>query len=100
MPNLAWIGLGNMGMAMALNLAEAVKPDTLKVFNRTLSRSQELADQSSAIIEVTETYEELISNTDIIFICLANDAALMSTLDGLLNAGSLESKVICEMSSE
>lgn len=89
-----------MGIAMAKNLAESIKPEGLKVFNRTTSRSEELAQDSSAIIEVCESIREL-DGTDLFFICLANDQALSSTIDGLIDSGiTLKGKTVCDMSSE
>lgn len=99
MPNLAWIGLGNMGIAMAKNLAESIKPSELKVYNRTTSRSEELARDSSAIIDVCESIKGL-EGTDVFFICLANDEALTSTIDALVESGiKLAGKTVCDMSS-
>lgn len=100
MPNLAWIGLGNMGIAMAKNLADSIKPQELKVFNRTRSRSEELAKESSAIIEVCDSIGELVQGSDIIFICLADDKAVTSTIDSVLESGNLNGKLVCDMSSK
>lgn len=89
-----------MGIAMAANLAESIKPSELKVYNRTQSRSEELAKKSSAIIDICSSLEEL-SGTDIFFVCLANDDALTSTIDSLLHSNvELKGRTVCDMSSE
>lgn len=89
-----------MGYAMSANLAESIKPAELKVFNRTRARAEKLEEESSAIIDVCTTIDELVSTTDIIFICLSDDGALKSSIDTILNASDLKGKLVCDMSSK
>lgn len=89
-----------MGYAMSANLAESLKPDELKVFNRTRARAEQLEKESSAIVEVCDTIDEIVSGSDIIFICLSDDGALKSSIDIILKAADLHGKVVCDMSSE
>lgn len=88
-----------MGIAMAKNLAEGIKPASLKVYNRTLTRSRLLEETSSAIIDVAENLDEIVHDTDIIFICLSDDSALSMTIDALVSTKRMNKKIICDMSS-
>lgn len=89
-----------MGYAMSANLAESIKPAELKVFNRTKARAEQLEKESSAIIDVCESIEELVKTSDIIFICLSDDNALKSSIDEILKSSNLQGKLICDMSSK
>ena len=96
--SIAWIGLGSMGMYMASNLADSIKPAELKVFNRTKSRSEELAAESTAIIDVCDTVAEAVNGTNVCYICLANDEALQSTIDAIIKARP-SNLTVCDMST-
>ena len=93
-----WIGLGNMGYAMADNLAKALKPESVAVYNRTKKRSDELASRSEGLIEVCDSIAELVSQSKVIFICLADDPALEQTVEALL-ATDLAGRLVVEMST-
>lgn len=95
---VGWIGLGNMGFAMADNLAKAVKPDSVAVFNRTAQRSSALAEQSEGLVDVCSSIAELLSQANVVFICLADDQALEQTIQTVLRS-DVKGKLIVEMST-
>src|SRR5579884_2154767 len=69
--NIAFVGLGNMGSAMARNLIKA--GHTLAVFNRTRSRAEKLRGPSVA---VAGTPAEAASKADAVITMLADDNAI------------------------
>ncbi len=71
MKKIGWIGLGKMGHPMALNLTE--KGYTLAVFNRTTSKTAELA---AAGATTPGTIAEVAQNSDIIVTMVSDDTAL------------------------
>jgi len=81
-PQIAWIGLGNMGRGMCKNLVEKgqlSKP--LIVYNRTVKRSQDLqAKLGGDKIKVVSTIEEAVAPSDIIFTCVGDDQAIQDTI--------------------
>ena len=85
-------------MYMASNLADSLKPAELKVYNRTKSRSEELAAESTAIIDVCDTVAEAVNGTNVCYICLANDEALQSTIDAIVKAKP-SNLTVCDMST-
>jgi len=93
---LGWVGLGNMGSPMVLNLLKAQYEVT--VFNRTKEKEKPLviAGAKSAV-----SLNELLKNCDIIFTMLSNDAAVKEVFegsDGLLNSEN-QGKTIINMST-
>ena len=53
---VGWIGLGNMGKLMAINLANALNAEgapKLKVWNRTSSKSEEVVKETNGSAEKT-----------------------------------------------
>lgn len=77
---LAWIGLGNMGRGMCKNLVrkgQLSKP--LMIYNRTSSRAFDLASKIGHSI-VTASITDAVTKSDMIFLCLADDAAVEATL--------------------
>lgn len=67
---IGFIGLGNMGSAMAMNLLKA--GHDLTVYNRTAQRAKPLVDQGAhAAAEPAEA-----SRADVVFTMLADDAAV------------------------
>lgn len=93
---IGWVGLGNMGNAMAANLLKAGYQ--VKVFNRTKDKEKELlnAGASSAA-----DLRELIDTSDIIFTMLSDDNAVKAVYDqsdGLLS-GESTGKLLIDMST-
>ncbi|OCL11271.1 hypothetical protein AOQ84DRAFT_386947 [Glonium stellatum] len=85
-PQLAWIGLGNMGRGMCKNLVEKGKLDKpLIIHNRTKKRADDLAEKLGAgKTKVAGTIEDVVASSDIIFICLGDDKAVNATIDTAL----------------
>jgi 3-hydroxyisobutyrate dehydrogenase-like beta-hydroxyacid dehydrogenase len=112
-PQVAWIGLGNMGrvsppslqfgptdetQGMCKNLVEKGNLSAdLIIYNRTTQRAKDLSAKighSSVASSVTEA----ASAANIIFYCLGDDKAVLSTLDEILKA-DLKGKLIVDCST-
>lgn len=68
-----------MGYLMARNLANHQRPDLLPVFvyNRTVSKSQELASElGPKKIIIAESPEQLVHECDVIITSLSNDTVI------------------------
>ncbi|TKA80511.1 hypothetical protein B0A49_00333 [Cryomyces minteri] len=87
-PQLAWIGLGNMGRGMCKNLVEKGQlSQPLIIFNRTKKRADDLSAQlGSERSKVASTIEEAVSASDIIFTCVGDDKAITDTIETALKA--------------
>ena len=94
---LAVIGAGRMGAAMIGTLRRAGQPVT--VFNRTLSRADEVAGSVGAT--VAETAREAATGADVVIVSLADDAAAESVYSGPggLLAGLRSGAVVLETST-
>src|SRR6266550_3130523 len=68
---VGFIGLGNMGSAIARNLIQAAQ--TLTVYNRTRSRAEPLASLGA---KVAETPTEAAADAEVLITMLADDAAV------------------------
>jgi len=75
--NIAFIGLGNMGSAMAANLLKA--GHTLSVFNRTRTRADALKPLGA---RVSATPGEAAAGAEVAITMLADDHALESVVSG------------------
>ncbi|PHH52547.1 2-hydroxy-3-oxopropionate reductase [Ceratocystis fimbriata CBS 114723] len=86
-PRLLWIGLGNMGRGITKNIVAKAKLDApLLIFNRSPQRCADLAAiLPSGSIEIANSVTEGVAAADIIFTCLANDAAMTETIDQALS---------------
>jgi len=71
--NLAFLGLGNMGMNMARNLQRA--GHTLTVWNRTLSKADELRAEGA---KVAPSVAEAVRGADVVITMMADDHAVSS----------------------
>jgi len=88
-PQLAFVGLGNMGKFMALNLANYLsekKKPTLKVWNRTSSKAKSLVEESNGKVVAVDSLEEIANSSDIIISSLANDAIVKEVITELLKS--------------
>lgn len=74
--NVGFIGLGKMGLPMALNLARA--GTKLVVWNRTQSRVGPLKQAGAS---VAETPAQVLSETQIVFLMLANGDVIDTVLE-------------------
>jgi 3-hydroxyisobutyrate dehydrogenase-like beta-hydroxyacid dehydrogenase len=82
--NIAFLGLGNMGVAMATNLLKA--GHQLTVYNRTASKAAALKELGAT---VAATPAEAVKDAAIVFSMVTDDAALQELCagpDGLLSA--------------
>lgn len=72
--DIGFIGLGNMGSAMALNALKA--GHTVRVWNRSRNATREVADHGATVVD---TPDEAFAG-DAVFSMLADDAALRAVL--------------------
>jgi 3-hydroxyisobutyrate dehydrogenase-like beta-hydroxyacid dehydrogenase len=74
---IGFIGLGNMGMAMAKNLIDAGYH--LQVYNRTASKAEEL---NASSISICKTPAEAATNVPVLISMLSEDDVLTETVNG------------------
>ncbi len=74
---IGFIGLGNLGMPIALNLIDS--NHTLYVYNRTASKAKPLAAKGAI---VCESVADLAKECDIVFTIVSDDAALKNICEG------------------
>lgn len=99
-PKVLYVGLGNIGRGMAKNIAEKAKLDSpLLLYNRTKQRATDLSAKTPpGTTEVADSLETAVAQSDIIFICLANDAAVTQTVDAI-TAADISGKVFIDCST-
>ncbi|KAI9322887.1 NAD binding domain of 6-phosphogluconate dehydrogenase-domain-containing protein [Dichotomocladium elegans] len=100
-PQLAFLGLGSMGMHMARNihnyqLANGGQP--LIVYNRTRTRAEKLV-QENPQMQIADSLGGVAKSADIIFTCLLNDDAVIETVRALLSAGLRPGAIVVEQST-
>lgn len=100
-PQLAWIGLGNMGRGMVKNLVEKAdlggKP--VIIFNRTNARAEKLSESlGSGKTKVASSIEEAVNEADIIFTCVGDDKAIEETIKTALK-GDAKGKLFVDCST-
>jgi 3-hydroxyisobutyrate dehydrogenase-like beta-hydroxyacid dehydrogenase len=88
-PQVAWIGLGNMGRGMCKNLVEKGNlSQPLIIYNRTQKRAEDLsAKLGSGKTKVASSIEEAVKPAEIIFTCVGDDAAIKDTIETALKIG-------------
>lgn len=79
-PRVGYAGLGIMGSRMARRILDAGYP--LTIWNRSRGRSASLAQRGAV---VAEDPRALASSADVICLCLADPAALLSTLEAMVS---------------
>ena len=91
--SVGFIGLGNLGKAIATRLTEM--GENLVVYNRTKSKVENLG------YEIVDTPKELISKCDVILLCLFDSPAVENVLTGEngLLSGDLKGKTIIDLST-
>ncbi|KAJ8109711.1 hypothetical protein OPT61_g7260 [Boeremia exigua] len=99
-PQLAWIGLGNMGRGMCANLVSKGNLDKpLILYNRTKQRSDDLSTKlGTSKTKVASTIPEAAKDSDIILICVGDDAAVNATVDAILES-DVQGKTIVDCST-
>ena len=78
---IGFIGLGNMGSAIARNLIKV--GHELTVYNRTRSRAEPFLSLGA---KIAETPREAIGDAEVLITMLADDAAVEDVLCGSRNA--------------
>jgi 3-hydroxyisobutyrate dehydrogenase-like beta-hydroxyacid dehydrogenase len=84
---IGFIGLGNMGQAMARNIARA--GHQLTVYNRTRSRADELRAEGARV--AVSPYDAAL-NADVLITMLANDEAVEAVIFGTQHAAGQEGR--------
>ncbi|MEW5317058.1 MAG: hypothetical protein WDW38_008389 [Sanguina aurantia] len=77
--NVGFIGLGIMGTAMARNLIKSKQFKSVMIWNRTLSKTAELAGEGAL---VGKTIAEVITHSDITFAVLGDPDAAIEAVFG------------------
>ncbi|KAK4702317.1 hypothetical protein P7C70_g3902, partial [Phenoliferia sp. Uapishka_3] len=101
-PQIGWIGLGNMGLAMATNLQKHLASRSLPPLlftNRTLSRGDPLKALGAS---ASSSPTDIFSKCDLIFSCISDDEAVESTYSTILSSLSpaeLAGKFVFEMTT-
>jgi 3-hydroxyisobutyrate dehydrogenase-like beta-hydroxyacid dehydrogenase len=75
--NIGFVGLGQMGAGIAANLLRAAH--RLMLWNRSPAKARSLLDAGATL---ASNPRELAARSDVVFSMLADDAALLSVLDG------------------
>ncbi len=75
--NIGFIGLGSLGTPIALNLIES--GHVLHVYNRTLSKTETLAEEGAS---VCKSIADLAQKCSIVFTIVSDDAALKNICEG------------------
>ena len=91
--SIGFIGLGNLGKAIATRLTEM--GETLVVYNRTKSKVENLG------YEIVDTPKDLTKKCDVIFLCLFDSPAVENILSGEngILSGDLKGKTIIDLST-
>lgn len=95
-PRVGFVGLGNMGSRIAHRFLDAGYP--LTVYNRTRDKTVPFAQRGAA---VAATPQDLASRSQVVFTCVADDAAVKSVMfdqQGAL-AGSRPGTIFIDLST-
>ncbi|GJN78263.1 hypothetical protein PLIIFM63780_001756 [Purpureocillium lilacinum] len=99
LPRVAWLGLGNIGLAVCKNLAKYGPTNgPVTVWNRTHQKAADLAAESDAFVAATDL-ADVVSSSDIICLCLVDDAAVAQVLDDAIRATSVKGKLFVDFST-
>ena len=101
-PQIAWIGLGNMGRGMSTNLVQKGNlSQPLIIYNRTQQRAEDLsAKLGSGKTKVASSIEEAVKPAEIIFTCLGDDVAVKDTIEiALAISGGVKGKLFVDCST-
>jgi 3-hydroxyisobutyrate dehydrogenase-like beta-hydroxyacid dehydrogenase len=88
---IGFIGLGSMGYFMARNLArrKPLKGETvpLHIWNRSVTKSEKLLQElGPGHIRVAQSIEQIATECDIVFTCLANDDVVTEVYERIAKA--------------
>lgn len=85
MPQVGFLGLGNMGFFMARNLADhlaTIEAPPLLVYNRTTSKCEKLVSEvGKEKVKVAQNPNQLVAECDVIVTNLAPDAVVKSVYE-------------------
>ncbi|KAL3421252.1 3-hydroxyisobutyrate dehydrogenase, mitochondrial 1 [Phlyctema vagabunda] len=98
-PRLGWIGLGNMGLAMSMNLQKKLAKEgetPLSYTNRTMSRGTPLEALGG---KPYDSIGGVVKNSDIIFISISDDKVLESISAEIIASGSIGGKIVVDTST-
>ncbi|KAL8949062.1 MAG: hypothetical protein Q9222_004803 [Ikaeria aurantiellina] len=100
-PQLAWIGLGNMGRGMCTKIVEKGQlSEPLIIFNRTTERAHTLhSSLPSGKSTVASSIADAVSRSDMIFMCLGDDGAVNQTVQTICKSGSIKGKLFVDCST-
>ncbi|KAJ5888976.1 hypothetical protein N7495_009017 [Penicillium taxi] len=93
---LGWIGLGNMGSAMASNLQNHLHSQSqppLKFWNRTTSKGKTLTKIGGI---KCDSITDIVRDSTIIFISINNDEVLQDMITQIISVGDLTDKIIVD----
>lgn len=87
-PQIAWLGLGNMGRGMVKNIVEKGDIDKpVIIYNRTTARAEKLSSSlPSGKTKVVTSIDDAVSPADIVFTCLGDDKAIEETISSAVKA--------------
>ena len=80
MKNIAFIGLGVMGFPMAGHLSSKNNNLNIKVYNRSLSKSEKWISKYNGVL--TKSPAEAAEDCDIVFMCVGNDYDVEDVVKG------------------
>ncbi|KAJ6444228.1 6-phosphogluconate dehydrogenase [Purpureocillium lavendulum] len=88
-PTLLWVGVGNMGRGMCKNIVEKGQlTSPLLLFNRFTQRAVDLSRESPEVkVEPVDSLAAAVPRANVIFTCVANDAAVRELYDTMLGGG-------------
>ncbi|CEJ92592.1 hypothetical protein VHEMI08234 [[Torrubiella] hemipterigena] len=84
-PRVGWIGLGSMGQGMAINVQHHLRStasDSLLCFNRSVARCEPVVEAGA---KCAESAQDVLINSDIVFISLSDDVATKATVEAMLS---------------
>lgn len=90
---LGFIGIGLMGKPITLRLLEAGYP--VNVWNRTKDKLNSVTDMGAIALS---TIQDVVNQSDIILLCLANTGVVQSVVEEILNAGD-NNRLLIDLSS-
>lgn len=92
---IGWIGLGNMGIPMSINLLKAGYE--LSFYNRTAEKGEELIALGG---KRTQSIHELVKESDVIFTMVADDNAVKSIyVENNIWSHEVKGKIFIDMST-
>jgi 3-hydroxyisobutyrate dehydrogenase-like beta-hydroxyacid dehydrogenase len=89
MATIAWLGTGLLGSGFVS--AALGRQDSVRVWNRTLSKAQALA-KDGAIVAATPA--EAVAGAERVHLCLSDDAAVDGVLDALLAVPGFQGPIV------